>query len=150
MWVGRRYYTPQSFTQECIEMGPSKRVPWPLPRWFELGKTWVFLAHEDAAQEPCEACGDGGRQVKQTVGELSLEVTVTQTCETCGGRGVVPAPAVFYVFKPVRVVRIIPDTMPEEEREALRRQGLTLVEVPANDPDHSGCITAGGAGEDTT
>jgi hypothetical protein len=34
------------------------------------------------------------------------------------------------------VVRIVPDTMPEEQREALRRQGLTLVEVPADDPDH--------------
>ncbi len=33
-------------------------------------------------------------------------------------------------------VRIIPDTMPADERERLRAQGLTLVELPASDPDH--------------
>jgi hypothetical protein len=48
----------------------------------------------------------------------------------------VSAPAVFHAFKPRRVVRIVPDTMPADERERLRAQGLTLVDVPASDPDH--------------
>lgn len=134
MWVGGRFYTPESFTAEAVVLGPSKRVPWPLPKWFELGVTWVFLAHEEGTLEACPACEGHGRPVlPQAVGGLALQVT---QCETCGGTGSVMAPAVFHVFKPRRTVRIIPDTMPEEERERLRAQGLTLVAVPASDPDH--------------
>ena len=47
----------------------------------------------------------------------------------------IPA-GVFHVFRPDRVERIVPDTMPIEERAALEAQGLTLVVVPADDPDH--------------
>lgn len=134
MWVGAKFYTPEGFTKEAMQLGPSKRVPWPLPRWFELGKTWVFLAHEEGTMEPCPACEGHGRPViSRAVGGLALQVA---QCETCGGTGSVPAPAVFHVFKPRRLVRIIPDTMPEDERERLRAQGLTLVEVPASVPDH--------------
>ena len=134
LWVGGRFYTPESFTAEAVALGPSKRVPWPLPKWFEFGTTWVFLAHEEATAEECAACGGHGRPVlRQAVGGLALQVT---QCETCGGTGSVSAPAVFHVFKPRRVVRIVPETMPAAERERLRAQGLTLVEVPASDPDH--------------
>lgn len=43
-WVGEKFYTPASFTQEALELGVSKRVP-VVPSWVKLGETWIFLAH---------------------------------------------------------------------------------------------------------
>lgn len=45
MWVGDRYYTPESFMAEANKLGVSKRIS-KIPRWFRLGKTWVLLAHQ--------------------------------------------------------------------------------------------------------
>lgn len=47
LWVGHRFYTPEAFVAEAQEMGISKRIG-AVPREFELGKTWVFLAHIEA------------------------------------------------------------------------------------------------------
>ncbi len=48
LWVGRKFYTPESFMEEAREMGISKRIP-NIPDNFQIGKTWVFLAHIDGA-----------------------------------------------------------------------------------------------------
>jgi hypothetical protein len=45
MWVGDKFYTPQTFTEEAELYGVSKRIS-AVPRDFEIGKTWVFLAHK--------------------------------------------------------------------------------------------------------
>lgn len=47
LWVGRRYYTPQTFLQEARRMRVSKRVR-SLPKGFEPGKTVVYLAYPRA------------------------------------------------------------------------------------------------------
>ena len=59
-----------------------------------------------------------------------------ERCEDCDGTGQLWLSGIFYAFRPKRIVRIIPTTMPEPERMALRDQGLTLVVVPRDDPDH--------------
>lgn len=133
MWVGEQFYTPEEFTREAVELGASKRVSWPLPKWFKIGKTWVFLAHGAACVEECVTCRGGATGPPRAVGGLALEVT---QCEDCNGAGSVPAPGAFHIWMPLRAVRIIPDTMPGEERRALWKDGLTLVAVPADDPDH--------------
>ena len=47
VWVGGRYYkTPEDFMAEAARQGISRRIPH-LPTKFELGKTWVLLAHRD-------------------------------------------------------------------------------------------------------
>ena len=52
LWVGKTHYTPESFMEEAREMGISKRIP-NIPDNFQIGKTWVFLAHiEGANGEP--------------------------------------------------------------------------------------------------
>lgn len=50
MWAGHAHYTAQSFTQEALEMGVSKRLP-SIPRDLEIGRTVVYVAH-------IKACGD--------------------------------------------------------------------------------------------
>ena len=47
MWVGERFYTPQSFILEAEKMGVSKLVA-TIPKGLEIGKTKVLLAHKKA------------------------------------------------------------------------------------------------------
>lgn len=45
LWVGEQFYpTPQDFLNEAARMGISRRIP-AVPLEFELGQTWVWLAH---------------------------------------------------------------------------------------------------------
>ncbi len=46
-WVGDKFYSPQSFTDEASLLGVSKRIS-AVPRGLQLGKTWCFLAHKQA------------------------------------------------------------------------------------------------------
>jgi len=139
MWVGGKFYTPDNFAAEATSMGVSKRIS-VVPKWFKVGQTWVFLAHEQAIIKPCEPCQGVGliTYTPETCPNrpCSLMCDHASPCEDCDGEGKLYTPAVFYAFVPRRIVRIVPDTMPEEEREELRKKGLSLVEVPHDDPDH--------------
>lgn len=45
LWIGEKFYaTPELFTAEAARMGISRRIP-AVPNEFELGDTWVLLAH---------------------------------------------------------------------------------------------------------
>lgn len=74
------------------------------------------------------SCGWGAR----FAGQLSAERAAAWHRDT-GSEGCDHVMAVEY---PKRLVRIIGDDTPEETRERLQKRGLTLVEVPADDPDH--------------
>jgi hypothetical protein len=50
-WVGRKFYTPESFADEAGQLGVSKRVP-DIPDGLVLGRTWVLMAHPDACADP--------------------------------------------------------------------------------------------------
>jgi len=115
MWVGKGFYSPQSFSAEAIKMGISKRIG-SIPRWFEIGKTWVFLAHPEA----------GSKEAKQPDGSIKT----------------VPCPGVFYIFKPSRIEKIVTQTQSEDamEMKKLGLRGITPVIVPDNDPDHQGTV----------
>lgn len=48
LWVGERFYpTPNHFIDESSKLGISKRLR-TIPHRFELGYTWIFLAHKKA------------------------------------------------------------------------------------------------------
>lgn len=53
MWVGRKWYTPQSFKEEARRMGISKRIgPKSIPRDFVIGKSVVYLAMRSIHEDP--------------------------------------------------------------------------------------------------
>lgn len=137
-WVGGKFYSTETFQAEAAAQGISKRIG-TVPEWLTVGETWIFLAHLQGLAEPCPMCL-AARAAGSTAWDPAAD------CELCDGRptlehpatGTAWTPAVFFAFRPARLERIIPDTMPEEERATLRAQGLTLVEVPHDDPDHRG------------
>lgn len=52
LWVGEEYYpTPSHFSAEASEMGLSRRIG-RIPRGFEVGSTWVLLAHRRGIRAP--------------------------------------------------------------------------------------------------
>lgn len=51
LWIGEAFYkSPHDFIREAAALGLSRKLP-ALPRGFELGKTWVYLAHRAAVQK---------------------------------------------------------------------------------------------------
>lgn len=106
MWVGDKYYSPQSFMKEARSMGISKKIP-AIPRGFEVGKHYVYLAHNKAVVE-----FDG----------VALN-----------GNGPIVTPGVFMVFKPAHIDLVIKDenNIPDRAMNILETLGDTarLVKV---------------------
>jgi hypothetical protein len=76
LWIGERFYpTPLSFMAEATAMGVSRRIA-AVPRRFELGKTFVFLAHPKLKQT---ADGDWIGGVFQIFKPERIEKIVTET-----------------------------------------------------------------------
>lgn len=109
MWVGKRYYTPETFTHEAITRGVCKRVPF-IPR--DLTE-WVLLAHPEAGIKT------------QENGE---DILITREKDKC--------PAIFYAFKVTGIEMLVDEGTSKEELERLEKRGITPVLIPDNDPDH--------------
>ena len=101
MWVGKKYYTPDSFTSEAMRMGISKRIA-TLPYNIEMGKTWILLAHQNAGERPSV--------------DPDTDEPIFENCS-----------AVFYAFRPTRVVKIINSKEARDEKLVanLVKRGIT-------------------------
>lgn len=126
LWVGEKFYkTPARFTAEARAMGVSRRIS-TIPRGFEIGKTWVLMAHP--LQIACTKCDGTGRLPNR-------ETLDYEKCDGCDGKG--GKPAIFYVFRPSAIEKILPESQRDSnEAEALQKRGITPVYVPDTDPDH--------------
>ena len=112
MWVGHGFYTPDEFIKEAHEMGVSKRIH-KVPKWLEVGKTWILLAHDEVPIVPCKFKENG----------LNLAVDHVK--------------AIFYAFKPQRIERLIwKSEATSEYIKELEEQGLTLIIIKDGDKDH--------------
>lgn len=97
MWVGDRYYSPQSFAREAAERGISKRIA-SVPNDFVFGEHFVFLAHIKAVSDLSQ--WQIGQEIKCT-------------------------PGVFMVFKPSHVDLVIDDAtrVPEKAQRLAEQLG---------------------------
>lgn len=99
MWVGEKFYpTADHFTREAQSMGVSKRIA-QVPKDFEVGKTWIYLAHPKAVS----AVNDQG--------QIDF------------------APGVFRAFKPQAIEYIVTGKETQEQLQSLADRGFTLVKV---------------------
>jgi hypothetical protein len=107
LWCGEAFYpNPGDWMAEAGALGISRRIS-ALPKGFIVGKTWVMIAHRKAIGKVAE---DG------------------KTMFT---------PGVFHVFRPERIELVVTPSMKEEAWVAeLVEKGVTLIEVPEDDPDH--------------
>jgi hypothetical protein len=110
LWIGEQFYpTPADFSDEAARLGISRRIS-SIPKDFEVGKTWVALAHRKAIQRVCEC---GGKE----------------DCADCGGDGVQSIPAIFRMFRPEAIEYVVKGTESDGELEAMEKRGITPVRV---------------------
>jgi hypothetical protein len=132
LWIGEQFYpTPESFDREGATMGFSRRIH-AVPRNFKVGETWILLAHPNGHNIPCETCEHSG---------LVLEDELASLCPDCKGAGRKVAAAIFKVWRPSRIEKILAESKRgTDEVKDLEEKGITVVFVPDDDPDHKGSV----------
>src|SRR5262245_624211 len=113
IWIGEKFYPKwDDFAREAQFMGISRRIT-AIPRGFKVGESWVFIAHPKVV-----------RQLNSETGEEEM------------------LPAVFRIFRPSRIEKIITQSMSENEElmAELADKGITPVIVPDDDKDHQGTV----------
>jgi hypothetical protein len=114
LWIGESFYkTPDDFSKESNRMGVSRKIK-TVPKGFEIGKTWVYLAHRLTPVGPFDA----------EKGEVPKE------------------PAIFSTFKPTGIDLVIADEnkVPDRAVKLAEEHGARIVRVvpkvpPAAEPE---------------
>lgn len=129
IWVGEKFYaTADAFMREARELGISRRIQ-SVPRNFQLGVTWVLLAHPKAIVRAPE--------------------TEEELTEATGGYPPgnahmlrIVRKGIVTIFKPTAIEKIV--TASEAQNAAamaeLREKNITPVVVPDDDRDHQGSV----------
>lgn len=106
LWIGEQHYkTDKAFVDEFQLMGISRRIA-NVPRDFEIGKTWVFLAHRKT--------------------QFRIPPSIHTTVDPADFR----RPAIFSFFKPCRIEYVVdPDNDTPADLQKLYNRGITLVEI---------------------
>jgi len=125
LWVGEKFYSPDAFVRESLQLGVSRRLPFTgsiprAPKNLKLSETWVLFAHKHVINTG-----------KDEHGNDMFE------------------PAVFHAFKPTRLELLIwqKDAVPERLAE-LVKAGITPVVIPDGDKDHDPATPLGLAKDD--
>lgn len=133
LWIGEKFYaTTAEFTTEAAKLGISRRIA-AIPRGFKVRETWVLFAHPKGAW-----CGDCDGDGVIDTGEGEPENV--PSCRTCKGTGRVPG--VFRLFRPTAIEKIVTETQSRDlhAMQLLMEQGINIVIVPDDDPDHQGSV----------
>ncbi|MBA7520834.1 hypothetical protein ES705_12933 [subsurface metagenome] len=97
IWIGEKFYrNPFEFTQEANTMGVCRRIPF-VPIDFELGKTWILLAHRRAILKKAKFGSPLAYEagIFQIFKPEKIEITCNgkesdQEIESCLKRGLIP------------------------------------------------------------
>jgi hypothetical protein len=113
IWVGEKFYTPDAFVRESLQLGISRRIPFTgsIPRMsknLKLGETWILFAHKHVIK----------------VGKDALGKDLYE-------------PAIFHSFRPTRLELLLweSEAVPERLLE-LEKAGITPIIIPNGDKDH--------------
>ena len=118
IWLGSSHYSAQEWHAESAQMGVSRKISG-VPKDFEIGTHWVYVAEREKAEKFEKTEHDG-------------HITLTIVEEGHPAR-------IVSAFKPERIEIIITKSMSEDERIMARieKRGLTPVVVPDDDADHN-------------
>lgn len=142
IWIGETYYpSPLHFIREGIEKGISRRIT-TVPRDFEVGETWVLLAHRKAVRtwETVEkpvvevsVVEDLTKEMDEILERNGIEaspwIETRPTGEVTTVKEQVFRPGIFGVFRPDRIEYVVKEDDSEEDLERLIARGITPVKV---------------------
>jgi len=122
LWVGKKFYTPESFIQEAIKMGVSKRIA-QIPNKLELGKTRILVAHPEAVTNICPRYNNPVNRYTCHLCGRNLDFVACQVIDKP------KSPGIIYSFIAQRVEKIITKEQSEDEEtiEKLKKRGITPV-----------------------
>lgn len=124
IWIGESFYpTPADWMAETDRMGASRRIP-NVPRDFEVGKTWVLVAHRKAIPHKCDCVRRAAPDE-----ELFGRQEPAADCKLCSGKGVWYEKAIFHAFKPTRIEYVCKGDETEEELDKMIGRGISPVIV---------------------
>jgi len=140
LWVGEKFYpTAEAWAEEASKLGVSKRIA-AIPKGLVVGKTWIFVAHPKRIATRCtdRVCIEArAKEIKKPFDKQEIV-----DCEFCCGSGTVSKPGIFHAFVPTRIELLVTPSMEKQKWvAALVKQGVTLVRVPEDDPDHAPTVT---------
>jgi hypothetical protein len=138
LWIGEQFYPrPVDFVAEGFHLGLSRRIR-AIPRDFEIGKTWVLLAHPKAVLD----FTPGPEPAPVRFGLRVFKAVLDFTPGPEPAPVPVDRPGIFMVWLPRAMEKIVTETQARDETEMakLRAQGITPVVVPDDDPDHQGSV----------
>jgi hypothetical protein len=128
LWIGAGagYPEPGDWTAEAQRMGVSRRIPPRLPKGFELGKTWAFVAHPRVFVDPCGKCVGKGKTGHFT----EQEEWVAEDCPQCEGEGRHYRAGIFHAFRPKAIEYVVDEKRDTDKKlKSLAKRGVTLVRV---------------------
>jgi len=109
LWVGSKYYdSPTDFNIEAQTQGVSRRIN-SIPHQFELGKTWIFLAHRK------------GQPTAISFNKVELITGETDQPDY--------TPHIFHVFLPTAIEYVVKPDDDEDKLTRLVKKGVTLVRI---------------------
>lgn len=101
LWVGEKFYkSTAEFTREAMAHGVSRRIA-QIPHDFDLGNTWILLAHRKAIR----------------------------TGHVSGANEPEFIPGIFHAFKPARIEYVVTGNETAEEIERMEKRKITPVNV---------------------
>lgn len=119
LWIGEAFYpTGDDFMAEAARQGVSRRIS-AVPKDFEVGKTWVMMAHRKAIK---------GSEIVVATEESEDGLETVETTWTAG---------IVTCFRPTAIEMILRQSDATAERIAKEeKRGISVVAVPDGDPDH--------------
>jgi len=127
MFVGKKYYSTESFLDEATKMGISKRIPF-VPKKLVLGTSVVYLAHPEAVEV---------RESPALQEALAIIAGPPEQTKLLEVETVKRVMGIFAAFRPQRVEMLVWEhELTDKKREELEKRGITPIPVPAGDLDH--------------
>lgn len=136
LWIGEGFYkTPEDFSREGAEQGVCRRIT-AIPRGFKVGETWVLVAHPKVNIHESRLAPEQPEELAKVNADQAQFGAAAHLVDK------LRAPAIFAVFRPTRVEKIITVTQSKDEAEMkkLEEAGITAVVVPDDDKDHQGSV----------
>jgi hypothetical protein len=125
LWIGKKFYgKPADFLREAALQGISRRIS-AIPREFEVGKTWIWLAHTDVVKnlEPPPV------KPKLQGNDLTDDAELMAEYEEALAAYRTMLPGVFYLFRPTRIEYVVTGKETDEEIDAMVKRGITPVTI---------------------
>ena len=117
IWIGGSHYnTPADFLSEAVDQGVCRKIG-AVPRDFEIGETWVFLAHRKAISNAQEIVSYPIPADGPCTGEEEIEFT----------------PGIIRAFRPSRIEYAVKGTETTEELDRMESRGLSPVRLKRTD-----------------